>query len=113
MRVQSEKPVQRVSKINTIRTRYIVILSFLFTVLFFIEYTPLLRRTHIPYDLEGFHYPLADYAFQAIRHGRFPEWDPSIYCGLSFVGNVQAALFYPLTWLLFAINFGRQTLSYQ
>ena len=113
MRAQSEKPAQHGSKIDTIRTRYIVILSFLFTVLFFIEYTPLLRRTHIPYDLEGFHYPLADYAFQAIRRGRFPEWDPTIYCGLSFVGNIQAALFYPPTWLMFALSLGQPKLPYQ
>ena len=96
-----------------IRLRVVAALSFAFTYLFFLDYLPPFRRVHIPYDLPNFHYPLTDYAFQAIRHGRFPEWDPSIYCGLSFVGNVQAALFYPLTWLLFAINFGRQTLSYQ
>ena len=54
-----------------IRTRYIAILSFLFTALFFIEYTPLSGRVHIPFDLEGYHYPLADYAFRAIRAGRF------------------------------------------
>ena len=87
-------------------------LSFVFTYLFFIDYLPPLRRVHIPFDLEGFHYPLTDYAFQAIRHGRFPEWDPTIYCGLSFVGNIQAALFYPPTWLLFLTNFGHETLSY-
>src|SRR5262249_50247962 len=113
MRVQSEKPVQSRSKITTIKTRYIVILSFLFTVLFFIEYTPLLKRTQIPFDLEGFHYPLADYAFQVIRHGRFPQWDPTIYCGLSFVGNIQAALFYPPTWLMFALSLGQPKLPYQ
>ncbi len=97
---------------QTIRLRMVAALSFAFTYLFFLDYLPPFRRVHIPYDLQGFHYPLADYAFQAIRHGRFPEWDPTIYCGLSFTGNVQAALFYPPTWLLFAINFSRQTLSY-
>jgi hypothetical protein len=96
-----------------IRTRSIAILSFLFTVVFFIEYTPLFRRVHIPYDLEGFHYPLADYAYQAIRQGRFPQWDPTTYSGLSFAGNAQAALFYPPTWLMFALNLGRAKLSYQ
>src|SRR2546426_3684093 len=96
-----------------IRTRYVAILSFFFTVAFFVEYTPLLRRVHIPFDLEGFHYPLADYAFQTLRQGRFPQWDPTIYCGLSFAGNTQAALFYPPTWLLFAVNRGRAKLSYQ
>lgn len=96
-----------------IRVRAVALLSFVFTYLFFLDYLPPFNRVHIPYDLEGFHYPLADYAFQALRHGRFPEWDPTIYCGLSFVGNIQAALFYPPTWLLFLSNFGQEMISYQ
>src|SRR6266849_5328998 len=97
------------------RTRYVAVLSLLFTAAFFVEYTPLWRRVDIPYDLHEFHYPLADYAFQAIRQGRFPQWDPTIYCGLSFAGNVQAGLFYPPTWLMFAVAFslGHLKLSYQ
>jgi hypothetical protein len=98
---------------SEIRLRMVAALSFVFTYLFFLDYLPPFRRVHVPYDLQGFHYPLADYAFQSLRHGRFPAWDPTIYCGLSFAGNIQAALFYPLTWLLFAVNFGRQTMSYQ
>jgi hypothetical protein len=88
-------------------------LSLVFTYLFFLDYLPPFRRVHVPYDLHGFHYPLADYAFQSIRNGQFPEWDPALYCGITFVGNVQAALFYPPTWLLFAANLGRPVLSYQ
>jgi hypothetical protein len=95
------------------RLRAIAPLSLIFTYLFFLEYLPPFTRVHIPYDLQGFHYPLTDYAFHAIRHGRFPEWDPSIYCGLSFVGNIQVALFYPPTWILFAANLGRPAVSYQ
>jgi len=91
----------------------IAILSLLFTYLFFCEYIPPVRWVHIPYDLPGFHYPLADYAFQSLRQGRFPLWDPTIYAGMSFVGNVQAALFYPPTWLMFLFNLGRERLSYQ
>ena len=87
--------------------------SLVFTYLFFFEYIPPVRWVHIPYDLEGFHYPLADYAFQSLRHGRFPLWDPTIYCGMSFVANVQAALFYPPTWLMFLFSLGRERLSYQ
>src|SRR6185312_4164102 len=33
--------------------------------------------------------------------------------GMSFVGNIQAALFYPPTWLMFLFNLGRERLSYQ
>src|SRR6202011_2712586 len=70
------------------------------------------KQVHIPYDLEEFHYPLADYAFQAIRHGRFPQWDPTIYCGLSFIGNIQAAFFYPPAWIVFALHAQSPRLPY-
>ncbi len=93
--------------------RSVALASFLFTFLFFFEYVPPVRWVHIPFDLNGFHYPLADYAFQSLRQGRFPLWDPTIYAGMSFVGNIQAALFYPPTWLMFLFNFGRERLSYQ
>jgi Bacterial membrane protein YfhO len=91
----------------------IALASLLFTYLFFFEYIPPIRWVHIPYDLIEFHYPLADYAFQSLRQGRFPLWDPTIYCGMSFVANVQAALFYPPTWLMFLFSMGRERLSYQ
>ncbi len=74
---------------------------------------PPVRWVHLPYDLQGFHYPLADYAFLRLRQGHFPLWDPTVYCGMSFVNNVQAALFYPLTWLMFLFSWGRERLSYQ
>src|SRR5580704_2245394 len=99
-----------------VRTRYVAVASFFFTVAFFIEYTPTFhkaRLVHIPFDLEAYHYPLADYAFQSIHQGRFPQWDPTIYNGLGFTGNIQAALFYPPTWLMFAFSMGRSKLTYQ
>jgi membrane protein YfhO len=98
---------------RALRLRYVALASLAFTYLFFIEYLSPLRRVHIPYDLSGFHYPLADYAFQALKQGRFPQWDPSIYCGISFAGNSQAALLYPPSWLMFAANWGRARLSFQ
>jgi len=91
----------------------IALASLLFTYVFFFEYIPPVRWVHIPYDLNGFHYPLADYAFQSLRQGRFPLWDPTIYCGMSLVSNIQAALFYPATWLMFLFSLGRERLSYQ
>jgi hypothetical protein len=87
--------------------------SLAFCWLFFAEYLSPFRRVHIPYDLEGYHYPLVDYAFQSLRQGRFPQWDWSSYSGMTFVGNLQAALFYPPTWLLFLANAGREHVSYQ
>ncbi len=87
-------------------------LALLATYALFFEYLPPFQQVEIPYDLAGYHYPLADYAFQAVRHGRLPQWDPTIYCGMGFAGNTQAALFYPPTWLLFLANWGRPHLSF-
>ena len=86
--------------------------SLVFTWLFFAEYLSPFRRVHIPFDLEGYHYPLVDYAFQSLRQGRFPQWDWSVYSGMTFAGNMQAALFYPPTWLLFLANAGKEHVSY-
>ncbi len=93
--------------------RRVAAFSLLFTYLFFLEYLPPLSRVHLPFDIEGYHYPLLDYAFQTLQQGHFPEWDPGIYCGISFVGNIQAALFYPPNWLLFAVNLGQPRLVYK
>ncbi len=91
----------------------IFLLAVVFSYVFFYEYLPPVRQVHIPYDLEGYHLPLADYAFQQLKQGRWPQWDPSIYSGMSFAANVQSALYYPGTWLMFAASWGRERLSYQ
>jgi hypothetical protein len=96
-----------------LRLRTVATLSLVFTYVFFLDYPPPIRRVHIPFDLEGYHYPLVNYAFQALREGRFPEWDAAQYCGISLVGNPQVALFYPPLWIVFAANLGREALSYQ
>ncbi len=84
----------------------------LFSYLFFLEYLPPVRAVHIPYDLEGYHYSLANYAFQALRSGRFPQWDPTQYCGMPFAANVNAALFYPPLWLLYLASWRHRHLPF-
>ena len=97
---------------HAVRVLPAALLSLLFTYFFFIEYLPPVRHVHIPYDLQGYHYPENDYAFLAVRHGRLPEWDPTIYCGMSFAANVQTQLFYPPMWLLYLANWQRERMSY-
>src|SRR5258708_9988720 len=82
-------------------------LSLVFIYMFFFEYLPPARWVDIPYDLQYYHSPLDDFAFRSLKAGHIPEWDPPIYCGMSFVGNPQAALFYPPMWLTFAANLRR------
>ena len=82
----------------------VVFVSLLSTWLFFFEYIPPNKRVRLWSDIEGYHYPLLSYAHKSIMAGRFPLWDPAIYCGIPFAANVQAGLFYPFNWLLFAAN---------
>ncbi len=83
------------------------------TFLFWIEYLPPFKRLHLFGDIEGYHWPLLMYAFSCVRHFRFPLWDASIYCGIPFAGNIQAALFYPGTWVLFLANLGQPHLRFK
>ncbi len=73
----------------------------------FIQYLPPVRSYHLVGDIDGYHHPLVNYAFTSLKEGRFPLWDPGIYCGLSFPANIQAQLFYPPTWILFAAQWRR------
>ena len=80
---------------------------------FFYEYRRPVRSMHIPYDLSGYHYSLAGYAFESVKAGRWPQWDPTTYAGMDFTANPQTALFYPGTWLMFLLSWNRDRLSYQ
>src|SRR4030042_5598707 len=88
----------------------VLLVSLLFTCIFFIEYLPPLEHVHMYSDIEGYHYPILHFAFVTLSSGHIPEWDPTIYCGLSLVGSVQAALFYPPNWLMFVAHLHRQHL---
>src|SRR5205823_2575177 len=72
------------------------------TYVFFYEYLPPFKTVRLWSDAAGYNYPLQSYAFQSLKEGRIPLWDPSIYSGIPFIGNVQAAFLYPPTWLLYA-----------
>ncbi|MBI4902404.1 MAG: YfhO family protein [Acidobacteria bacterium] len=86
--------------------------SFLATWVFFYEYLPPLKRMHFFADIEGYHYPLLNYAHRALRTGDLPQWDSSIYSGYTFIGNTQVGLFYPPNWLLFYLNRHRDGMKY-
>jgi hypothetical protein len=98
--------------IKTTYHRLILLISLVCTYFFFAEYLRPFNRVAIPFDLDAYHYPMVDYAFQALRQGRLPEWDPSNYSGMPFCANIQAAFFYPPMWLLYAANLGRERLGY-
>ena len=44
-------------------------------------------------------YPWRDYAFDMLRAGQLPLWNPYNGAGAPLIANYQSALFYPLNWL--------------
>lgn len=68
---------------------------------------------YIPYDYLGWHFPLASFVARSVRNGSFPWWDPTSYCGFPIHADIQAQLFYPVTWLaLLASGLGSSPRSY-
>ena len=56
-------------------------------------------QSHIPFDIEAFHLPLATYIARCARERIFPFWDPYPYCGVPIHADITAQLYYPFTWI--------------
>ena len=61
------------------------------------------RTNGIPFDIDGYHQPLAGFIAASLRRGELPLWNPYTYCGVPFYANVQAQLFYPPAWPVFIL----------
>ena len=51
-------------------------------------------------------YPWIVVARDQLAHGHLPLWNPYEYGGMTLVGNMQSALFFPLTWVLLILPLG-------
>ncbi|HMD72028.1 MAG TPA: YfhO family protein [Bryobacteraceae bacterium] len=91
----------------------VALLALIATYGLFHEYLPPFTRVHLWSDAAGYHYPLQGYAFHSLKDGHLPLWDPSMYSGITLVGNVQAALLYPPTWLLYAAAWRAPRLTFK
>jgi len=54
-------------------------------------------------DLVSFLWPTYTYAAQALRAGRVPLWNPTLYAGAPFAADNQSGLFYPLNLIVFLL----------
>src|ERR1700722_12212880 len=50
-------------------------------------------------DLRMQYLPWRQFAFDQIRAGHFPLWNPYAFCGTPFFGDPQSAMLYPPNWL--------------
>jgi len=51
-------------------------------------------------------YPWRHFAFNEVRAGRFPLWNPYEFLGMPFVASLQSGLFYPTNWLCAVLPLG-------
>jgi hypothetical protein len=49
-------------------------------------------------DMYMYHLPVREFAFDRLREGSIPLWNPYTHCGMPFLATYQAALFYPLNF---------------
>ena len=54
-------------------------------------------------DLASFLYPVYHYAARNLKQGVIPLWNPYLYGGAPFVGDIQSGLFYPVNLLVFLL----------
>lgn len=78
----------------------------------------LLGEVSFPWDILGTHYPLFFLQADAFRNGALPLWDPYIYSGNPHVSNIQAAIFYPINFIICLLaassnNLGFRVVEYQ
>ncbi|MBI5651630.1 MAG: YfhO family protein [Chloroflexi bacterium] len=55
-------------------------------------------------DLAQFLFPTYSFAAEWLRHGVIPLWNPHLFGGMPFVGDIQSGIFYPLNLLTFFIS---------
>ena len=55
-------------------------------------------------DLVSFLFPIYRFAARTLSLGRLPLWNPHLYGGAPFVGDIQAGFLYPPNLLLFLLN---------
>ena len=56
------------------------------------------------YDTQTYFYPYWSVAFDALRSGRIPLWNPDLFMGAPFLANPQAAVFYLPNWMLLGLS---------
>jgi hypothetical protein len=55
-------------------------------------------------DLAQFLFPTYTFAAESLRRGILPLWNPHLFGGMPFVGDIQSGIFYPLNLVTFLIS---------
>ena len=61
-------------------------------------------------DMASFLYPTYRFAAQSLRQGILPLWNPHLYGGMPFIGDIQSGLLYPVYLIAYLLT---STLTYR
>lgn len=62
------------------------------------------NRRMFPWDAADFFYPYLSFVHEELRHFRLPLWDPYVMSGYPIIGDMEAQIFYPITWLMVLLH---------
>jgi len=62
-------------------------------------------RSFVVRDYYRYFYPTRHYAWESIRDGIVPLWNPYLYCGIPFLADLQSCIFYPPSIILYLLPF--------
>ncbi|MEO0099873.1 MAG: YfhO family protein [candidate division WOR-3 bacterium] len=69
--------------------------------LLFIYFWPIIiGKSYFWEDVIEHYYPYHFFLFKNLRRFTIPLWNPYIFSGMPFLGDVQSQIFYPINWLL-------------
>lgn len=82
---------------------FVAVVLFYWKILLTHQFSLLTDSESVNQAYSWFHFLAAN-----LRSGVFPLWDPYMFAGRSFAGEMQTGAFYPLNWLLALVPFNRQ-----
>lgn len=50
-------------------------------------------------DFYMYYFPLAELAFEILRGGNLPLWNPYLYCGMPLLASIEIGVLYPPNWI--------------
>lgn len=56
-------------------------------------------------DYYRYFYPTRYFAWESMRNGIIPLWNPYLYCGIPFLADLQSCIFYPPSIILYLLPF--------
>lgn len=96
------RPTQAILKIGDI---LLVILIFVALIVIFYSHIIFLDEMFIKRDIGRYYYPLRKLTREIFESGKFPFWNPYLFCGIPLFATLQSCVLYPVSIIYYLGNF--------